>query len=164
MKKYSMETTVGVFLVIGLLCVGYLTVKLGDVTLLGDGYSSFFARFTSVAGLRTGSSVEIFGIEVGKVGKLTMDQESQMALVEVRIKKDVIIYKDAIASIKTAGLIGDKYIQIDPGGSEEVVKPGGIISETTSPMDIEELISKYAFGSIGKGDEKRGETKSEKKK
>ncbi len=141
-----METTVGVFLVIGLLCVGYLTVKLGDVTLLGDGYSSFFARFTSVAGLRTGSSVE------------------QMALVEMRIKKDVKIYKDAIASIKTAGLIGDKYIQIDPGGSEEVVKPGGILSETTSPMDIEELISKYAFGSIGKGDEKRGEKKSEKKK
>jgi phospholipid/cholesterol/gamma-HCH transport system substrate-binding protein len=155
MKKYTMETAVGVFVVVGLLCIGYMTVRLGDVSFLGDPYSSFFARFGSVSGLRVGSPVEIFGIEVGKVEGLTMDQEKQMAVVELKVKKGITIYKDAIASIKTAGLIGDKYVQIDPGGAESPLESGGMIVETTSPIDIEELISKYAFGGMGKKDEKK---------
>jgi len=155
MKKYSMETTVGIFVVLGLLCVGYLTLKLGEVSLFGDNSYSLYARFTSVSGLRVGSPVEILGLEVGKVERMTFDQAQQMALVEMKIKKGVKVYNDAIASIKTAGLIGDKYVQIDPGGSDELLKPGGTITETASPLDIEELISKYAFGNVGK--DKKGE-------
>jgi phospholipid/cholesterol/gamma-HCH transport system substrate-binding protein len=155
MKKYPMETSVGIFVVIGLLCIGYLTIKLGDVSIVGGGGSSFFARFTSVSGLRVGSPVEIFGIEVGKVERLTMDQEKQVAVVELKVKEGVKIYRDAIASIKTAGLIGDKYLQIDPGGAEDLLQPGDTISETTSPVDIEELISKYVFGGIKKEEKKK---------
>jgi phospholipid/cholesterol/gamma-HCH transport system substrate-binding protein len=155
MKKYSMETSVGIFVVIGLLCITYLTVKLGDVSIVGGGSSSFFARFTSVSGLRVGSPVEIFGIEVGKVERLTMDQEKQVAVVELKVKEGVKIYGDAIASIKTSGLIGDKYLQIDPGGAEDLLQPGGTISETTSPVDIEELISKYVFGGVKKEEKKK---------
>jgi phospholipid/cholesterol/gamma-HCH transport system substrate-binding protein len=154
MKKYSMETVVGIFVVIGLLCVGYMTVKLGKVSLFGDDYYSLYTRFTSASGLRDGSPVEIDGIEVGRVGQMSIDQDRQMAMVELKIKKDIKVYEDAIASIKTSGLIGDKLIKIDPGGGSDILKPGGTITETTSALDIEDLISKYAFGDIKKDDKK----------
>jgi phospholipid/cholesterol/gamma-HCH transport system substrate-binding protein len=151
MKKYAMETAVGIFVVIGLFCVGYMTVKLGNVGLLGDDSYSLFARFTSVSGLRTGSSIQMLGIEIGRVDRLTMDQENQMAVVEFRINKGIKIYDDAIASIKTEGLIGDRYVSIDPGGgTDELLQSGGTITETESPTDIQELISKYAFGDVEK--------------
>lgn len=154
MKKYSIETAVGIFVVAGLLCVAYMTVKLGKVSLLGNEYYSLYASFTSVSGLRLGNPVEIDGIEVGRVAGLNIDQEKQMAVVEMKVKKDVKVYDDAGVSIRTAGLIGDKFVKIEPGGSGGILKPGGIITETTSPMDLEELISKYAFGDIKKDDKK----------
>ncbi|MRR24237.1 MCE family protein, partial [bacterium] len=101
MKKYSMETAVGIFIVIGLICVGYMTVKLGKVSLFGDTTYPLYARFTSVAGLRAGSSVEVFGIQVGTVENLTIDQEKQMAVVEMKINKNTVIYDDAAATVKT---------------------------------------------------------------
>jgi phospholipid/cholesterol/gamma-HCH transport system substrate-binding protein len=152
MKKYSMESVVGIFVVIGLLCVGYMTIKLGKVSLFSDDYYVLYARFGSVSGLRVDSPVEMNGIEAGRVDLLSMDQEKQAALVAVKIKKGVKVYDDAIASIKTAGLIGDKFIKIDPGGSGELLKPGGTIIDTASPLDIEELIGKYAFGDVTKGE------------
>ena len=151
MKKYAMETTVGIFVVIGLLCIGYMTVKLGNIGFLGENSYPLFARFSSVQGLRDGSSVEMLGIDIGRVQKLTMDQKKQLAVVEFRIKKGIKIYDDAIASIKTEGLIGDRYVSIDPGGASDVLlRPGGVITETNSPTDIQELISKYAFGDVEK--------------
>jgi phospholipid/cholesterol/gamma-HCH transport system substrate-binding protein len=151
MKKYAMETMVGIFVVIGLLCVGYMTVKLGNVGLIGDSSYPLLARFSSVNGLRDGSAVLMLGLEIGRVERLTMDQEDQVAVVEFRIKKGIKIYDDAIASIKTEGLIGDRYVSIDPGGgSDELLEPGGIITETEAPTDIQELISKYAFGDVEK--------------
>jgi len=150
MKKYTMETTVGVFLVFGLLCIGYMTVKLGHVSLFGDNAYSLFARFTTVSGLRTGSPVNMLGIEVGRVGRLTMDQKDQKAVVEIRIQKDIRVYADAIASIKTEGLIGDMFLSIDPGGSGKLLGPGETITETQGAVDIADLIAKYAFGEIKK--------------
>lgn len=150
MKKYAMETTVGIFVAIGLLCVGYMTVKLGDVGLLGDASYPLYAKFTSVSGLRAGSAVDMYGIQIGRVENLTMDQENGMAVVALSINKGIKIYDDAVASIKTEGLIGDRYVGIDPGGSEDVLKPGDTITETTPPLDIGELIGKYAFGDAKK--------------
>jgi phospholipid/cholesterol/gamma-HCH transport system substrate-binding protein len=157
MKKYKIETIVGIFVVIGLLCIGYMTLTLGEVSFLGDDSYPLYARFASVAGLKAGSPVEILGLEVGRVENLSMDQDRQMAVAEIKIKKGIRIYDDAIASVKTAGLIGDKYIQIDPGGSGTALKPGGTITETSAPLDIEDLIGKYAFGDVGKNkkDEKK---------
>jgi len=154
MKKYRMETIVGIFVIIGLLAVAYMTVKLGKVDLFGKNYYSLYAQFTSVSGLRVGSPVEILGIEVGRVEEMTIDSEKQIAVVELKIRKDIPVYNDAIASVKTSGLIGDKFIQIDPGGSGDILKPGGMITETTSPLDIEELIGKYVFGEV-KGEDKK---------
>jgi phospholipid/cholesterol/gamma-HCH transport system substrate-binding protein len=150
MKKYTMETTVGIFLVIGLLCVGYMTVKLGHVSLFSDNAYSLFAKFTSVTGLRAGSLVYISGINVGRVESLAMDQKSQKAVVEIRVRNDIKIYDDAIASIKTEGLIGDKHVSIDPGGAGTLLKPNGTITETQPAVDIADLIGKYAFGDVKK--------------
>jgi phospholipid/cholesterol/gamma-HCH transport system substrate-binding protein len=150
MKKYAMETTVGIFLVFGLLCIGYMAVKLGHVSLLGDNTYSLFARFTTVSGLRAGSPVDMLGIEVGRVGRLTMDQKDQKAVVEIRIQKDIKVYDDAIASIKTEGLIGDMFLRIDPGGAGKLLGPGGTITETQPAVDMVDLIGKYAFGEIKK--------------
>ncbi len=150
MQKYTMETTVGIFLVIGLLLIGYMTVNLGHVSFLSDNAYPLSARFTSVTGLRAGSTVYMLGIEVGRVGRLTMDQESQKATVEMRIQKGVKVYDDAIASIKTEGLIGDMYLNIDPGGAGTLLKPGGTITETQPAVDIADLISKYVFGEVKK--------------
>jgi len=154
MKKYSMETTVGLFVVIGLLCVGYMAVKLGKVSLLGSDYYSLSAKFTSVSGLRVNSAIEMFGIEIGRVERLDVNQVEQTAVAVMKIRKDTKIYDDAIASIRTAGLIGDRYISIAPGGSGEALKPGGMIRETESPTDIADLIGKYAFGEVGKSKDK----------
>lgn len=156
MKKYSMETIVGVFVVIGILCVGYMTVKLGKATFLGDDFYTIHARFTTVSGLRPGSVVEIHGIEAGKVGSLSIDQEKQMALVELKIEKGIKVYDDASATIKSSGLIGDKFVKVDPGGSGEVLKPGATIIDTSTPPDIDDLIGKYAFGDVKKDREKQG--------
>ena len=150
MKKYAMETTVGIFLVFGLLCIGYMTVRLGHVSLLGDNSYSLFARFTSVNGLRVGSSVHMLGIEVGRVERLTMDQKDQKAVVEIRIQEGIKIYDDAIATIKTEGLIGDQYLSIDPGGAGAPIAHGGTITETQPAVDIADLIGKYAFGEVKK--------------
>jgi len=154
MKKYTIETVVGIFVVAGLLCVAYMTVKLGKVSLFGDNYYSLYAHFSAVSGLREGSPIEIDGIEVGRVERLTLDQEKQSPLVTLKIRKGIRVYDDASAAIKTAGLIGDKFVKIDPGGSGDILKPGGTITETTAAVDIEDLISKYAFGDIKKDDKK----------
>jgi phospholipid/cholesterol/gamma-HCH transport system substrate-binding protein len=152
MNKFKMESIVGIFVVIGLFAVGYMTIKLGKVSLLGDDSYPLYARFTSVSGLRAGSPVEMLGIEVGRIERLTVDQDKQMALVELRIKNGIKIFDDANASIKTSGLIGDKFIRIEPGGSGDIIKPGGMITETAAPLDIEDIVSKYAFGDVKKAD------------
>jgi phospholipid/cholesterol/gamma-HCH transport system substrate-binding protein len=150
MKKYKNETVVGIFVVAGLLCLGYMTVKLGNVSLFGDETYSLFARFSSVSGLRVGNSVDMIGINVGRVAGFTLDEKDLVVLAELKIRKGLKVYDDAIASIKTEGLIGDKYVQLDPGGGGKLLKPGGTITETEAPVDLGDLISKYAFGDVKK--------------
>ncbi|HYB19506.1 MAG TPA: outer membrane lipid asymmetry maintenance protein MlaD [Thermodesulfobacteriota bacterium] len=152
MKKYAMETTAGIFVVFGLLGVAYMTVKLGHVSWGEDTYP-LYAKFTTVSGLKTGSPVDMLGIEVGRVERLTMDQKDQTAVVEIRVRKGIQVYRDATASIKTEGLIGDKFLSLEPGGAEELLKPGGTITETQPPVDIVDLIGKYAFGEVKKPEE-----------
>jgi phospholipid/cholesterol/gamma-HCH transport system substrate-binding protein len=106
-----------------------------------------------------GSPVEIFGIQVGNVQKIEMDSEKGMASVQIGLKKGIKVYDDAIASIKTAGLIGDKFIKVDPGGSGDLLKPGGIIRDTSPPFDLEEMIGKYVFGGIKEDSQEKKEKK-----
>lgn len=153
MKKYAMETTAGIFVVIGLLGIAYMTVKLGHVSFLGDHTYPLYAKFTTVSGLRIGSPVEMLGIEVGRVEGITLDQKDQMAVVEMKIKEGIQVYGDAMASIKTEGLIGDKYLSIEPGGAEKPLRPGGAIIQTQPAVDFVDLVGKYAFGEVKKPEE-----------
>ena len=154
MKKYSKETVVGIFVVIGLFCIGYMTVKLGNLGFFGDRTYSLFAKFNTVTGLREGNPVNMLGLQIGQVQKFTMDQENQVVQVEFKINKGIEIFDDAIASVKTEGLIGDKYVAIDPGGGGDLLASGDTITDTNSPTDIMDLVSKYAFGDVGGGDDK----------
>jgi phospholipid/cholesterol/gamma-HCH transport system substrate-binding protein len=148
MKKWSVEVAVGLFVLIGIACIGYLTIRLGKMEIIGDNYYTVSARFQSIAGLKAGSEVELAGVPVGQVEGFSLDQERWMAVVQMKIMKSIVLTEDVIASIKTAGLIGDKYIKLSPGVSDVPLKPGGMIIETESALDIEELISKYVFGKI----------------
>ena len=148
MQKTSIEMAVGVFMLIGIACVGYLTIQLGKMQWVGDNNYALEARFKSAAGLKTGSQVEIAGVQVGQVDAIRFDQDRQMALVRLKIQKGIVLTDDVIASVKTSGLIGDRYIKLTPGGSNLVLKPGDQITETESAIDFEELISKYVFGKV----------------
>ncbi|MCF8051640.1 MAG: outer membrane lipid asymmetry maintenance protein MlaD [Desulfobacterales bacterium] len=148
MKKASIETAVGIFMVIGIACVGYLTIKLGQMELMGGNYYSVYAGFQSVTGLKSGAQVEMAGVPIGRVETIALDHERQEARVELKIEKGVELSDDVIASVKTSGLIGDKYIMLTPGSGMAFLEPGGKIIETESAIDIEALISKYVFGSM----------------
>lgn len=148
MNKTSVELGVGIFVLIGLICVGYLTIQLGKMKLLGDDHYFLNARFISVSGLKAGAQVEIAGVAVGQVDSIALDPKDNTAKVRLKIQKNIVLTDDVIASVKTSGLIGDKYIKLAPGGSDEILEPGDTITDTESALDIEELISKYAFGDV----------------
>jgi len=143
MKNINVETGVGIFLIAGLVCLGYLSVKLGDINLFGTRQYPVTARFSNVSGLKEGAAVEVAGVTVGKVSKINLDNYE--AMVELLINPGVKLQEDAIASIRTQGIIGDKYVKIKAGGSEQYINPSGEIMETESAIELEELISKYIF-------------------
>lgn len=147
MRRFNIELGVGIFVLIGMLCLAYISVKLGKLEVLGGRHYAVYADFEKAGGIKAGSSIEIAGVEVGKVKRITLNKDFQ-AKVELSIRNDVQIQDDAIASIKTKGLIGEKFIQITPGGSDKLVSDGGRIRETESAVDLEELISKYVFGKV----------------
>ena len=132
-------------MIAGFLCFIWLAVKLGDVALFGDDSYTVNARFGSISGLKSGATVEIAGVRVGKVTKVDLDREDYEAIVEMKIDKGVDLQEDVIASIRTAGVIGDKYVSLTPGGAEEIIGPQGEIIETESSINLEELVSKYIF-------------------
>jgi phospholipid/cholesterol/gamma-HCH transport system substrate-binding protein len=146
MPRISTEIVVGFFLLLGLLALGYLAVKLGKMEIVGGRGYTVYATFSNVGGLRTGSPIEIAGVEVGSIEKISLkDYQAQVAL---RMKDGVDLPEDSIISIRTKGLIGEQFVRISPGGSDKIIPPGGVISETEPPVDIMELIANYAFGKI----------------
>jgi phospholipid/cholesterol/gamma-HCH transport system substrate-binding protein len=149
MKKASIETIVGIFVVVGILCLAYLSVKLGKMELLGGNYYELSADFTSVSGLKAGASVEIAGVEVGRVDRIELDPaRGDLAKVLMRIQSGIKLTDDSIASIRTRGIIGDKFILIKPGGSDKLLTDGGRIRDTESAVDLEQLISEYIHGKV----------------
>lgn len=146
--KFSKESIVGFFVLIGLICVGYLTIKLGRMELFTDASYTVTASFTSVSGLRAGAEVQIAGVPVGRVKAILLDGKTDRAVVELQLQNEIKLTDDVIASVKTSGLIGDKYISLEPGGAGDPLEAGGEITDTESAVDIEALISKYVFGKV----------------
>jgi phospholipid/cholesterol/gamma-HCH transport system substrate-binding protein len=146
MGRSRVEVAVGIFVIIGLVALSYLSIKLGRVDLFGGGTYPVIAMFPATGGLKAGAPVEIAGVEIGRVDRIDLvDYEARITL---RIQSGVQIQDDAIVSIKTRGLIGEKFLRISPGGSEKIVPPNGRIREVEAPVDLEELISKYIFGKV----------------
>ena len=133
-------------MIVGILCLGYLSIKLGNIEVLGNRNYEVFAIFSDVGGLRNGAPVVIAGVDVGSVASISL--EDYEARVVLKIHPGLQIREDAIVSVKTRGLIGEKFIQISPGAADVIIKPGGRIRQTESSIDIEALISKYAFGDL----------------
>jgi phospholipid/cholesterol/gamma-HCH transport system substrate-binding protein len=149
MNMAKLEMTVGVFMLIGMLCLGYISVKLGKMELLGGDYYAVTAQFDSVSGLKPGARVEIAGVEVGKVARIALDPTSgDRAVAHLKIKTGVKITDDVIASVRTSGIIGDKFIKLKPGGSDRFLTQNSTIRETESAIDIEELVSKFIHGKV----------------
>ena len=146
MRKFDVELSVGLFIIAGIICLGYLSIKLGKMEVLGGEGYEVYAVFSNSGGLKPGASILIAGVHVGRVKHINL--EDYQAHVVMNLQKEVKIQEDAIASIKTKGLIGEKYVEITAGGSEKIIQPGGRIRETQPAVDFEQLISNYVFGGI----------------
>jgi phospholipid/cholesterol/gamma-HCH transport system substrate-binding protein len=146
MKKFDIELMVGLFIIAGVICLGYLSIKLGKMEILGGKGYDLQATFSNSGGLKVDSGIIIAGVEIGHVKSITL--ENYQANVVMSLPWGLKIQEDAIASIRTKGLIGEKYVDITPGGSDKTIPPGGKIRETQPAVDLEELISKYVFGKI----------------
>jgi phospholipid/cholesterol/gamma-HCH transport system substrate-binding protein len=146
MTRVNTEVVVGFFLLLGLLALGFIAIKLGRMEVVGSSGYTVHATFPNVGGLRVGTAVEIAGVDIGWVERIRL--KDYQALVDFRINKGVMLPEDSIASIRTKGLIGEQFVKISPGGSDQNIPPEGTITETESPVDIMELIANYAFGKL----------------
>lgn len=145
MRRFNLEIVVGLFMIAGFLCFAWLSIQLGDIDVFGPKTYSVSAKFGSVSGLKSGAIVEIAGVQVGKVTEISFDPDDYEAKVVMSINQGVVLQDDSIASVRTAGIIGDRYIDISPGGSDELLGDGGRIYDTESAINLEELVSKYIF-------------------
>jgi phospholipid/cholesterol/gamma-HCH transport system substrate-binding protein len=144
-ERKRLEFSVGIFLIIGVLCLGYLSLTLGNFGFGRDRYE-VSASFSTVSGLKPKSQVMMAGVAIGEVQRIQLrDGHAQISM---GINKNVKLEEDSIASIKTMGIIGDKYVTIAPGASDAYIQNGGIIRETQPPLDIENLISRFVFGNM----------------
>jgi phospholipid/cholesterol/gamma-HCH transport system substrate-binding protein len=107
------------------------------------------ASFTNIGGINVGSDVRIGGIKVGVVESLTLDPKSYNAQAVLRVKEDIALPKDTSASVQSAGLLGDKFIALQPGGDEKNLADGETIKYTESSVSLEEMIGKYVFSGGG---------------
>jgi len=150
MKQTSIEIWVGLFILAGFLAFCYLAFNLGEVSLFGNSrMMTIKAEFDNISGVKKGSSVQIAGVPVGSVTRVTLGPD-HMAEVSMEIDRTLKIPSDSVASVKSQGIIGDKYIQITLGGGSQLLTEGGELVETESAVDIESLISKFAFGGVQK--------------
>lgn len=146
MERAKLELVVGVFVLVGLGCLAYLSIKLGKLEVIGGDNYVVEAEFTSASGLKSGASVEIAGVEVGRVKGIAL--QTDRAMVALAIQNGVKLYSDSIASIKTRGIIGDKYVALSVGGGGDPLKEGEKIRDTESGLDLEELVSQYVHGKV----------------
>jgi len=149
MKNGRLEFLVGVFVLLGIAAVGYLAIKLGSGATLGGNPYVVEARFANAGGLHSGSSVLVAGVTVGRVESIRIDGDFS-AIAVMKIPSEIRLPTDSMASIKTAGLIGDKFIALSPGADDTLLQPGARIVMTESAVDLESLIGKMAFGSVDK--------------
>jgi phospholipid/cholesterol/gamma-HCH transport system substrate-binding protein len=153
------DIVVGVFVLVGLVCLGYLAIRLGKLELFGSQGYVVFADFVSVAGLKLGDPIEIAGVKIGKVEGIGLADDR--ARLRMRVSDEVKLQEDVSASVRARGLIGDKFVLLFPGSSDKIIPPGGKIRETDSPPDIPDLIGKIVGGDITSKKNEKNEKKDE---
>ncbi len=146
-KKQHTELLVGIFLLAGIIAISFLALRMGDVGLFDNDEYIIKTRFTSASGLKEGAYVEVAGVTVGKVKQIVFNPETYLADVDISLQRNIKIPEDSIASIRTSGIIGDKFVKISAGGSDTYLEAGMEIIETEPSINLEELISKYIFES-----------------
>jgi len=146
MEKTKLELVVGTFVLVGIVCLGYLSIKLGKLEVIGGDLYEVDAQFNTASGLKPGATVEIAGVEVGRVKSIMLKDDR--AMVKLGIDKETRLYSDTIASIKTRGIIGEKFLALSPGGGGDPLKAGDMIRDTESGLDLEELVSQYVHGKV----------------
>jgi phospholipid/cholesterol/gamma-HCH transport system substrate-binding protein len=142
-----MERAVGLFVTAGLACLAYFAFQLGATSIPQSQTVPLLARFTSAAGLNSGAQILIAGVPVGTVGPMRLDNNFY-ALVELHVRKDLALPIDTVAAIRGRGLLGDKYVALTPGAEDKTLAAGDRITDTESALDIESLLSRFAFGSV----------------
>ena len=160
MNHTRTDILVGLFVLVGITCLGYLAIRLGKLELFGAQGYVLFADFASVAGLKPGDPVEIAGVKVGRVEAMTLAEDK--ARLTLRFNDGVKLQEDVIASVRARGLIGDKFVLVSPGASDKIIPAGGKIRETDSPPDIPDLIGKIVGGDLTSKGEKKDETSKSK--
>jgi phospholipid/cholesterol/gamma-HCH transport system substrate-binding protein len=156
MHSASKEKAVGLFVLTGLFLMLYFSLRYGAENLPAGESITAVARFSNIGGLNKGAPVTVAGVPVGSVEKLTLGEDFS-AMVELKLKKSFRIPADSTASIRSKGLLGDKYVALSPGPGEDPLKDGSRITDTEASVDLESLLSRFAFGAVQpekKSDEK----------
>jgi len=145
MQAYrKVEISVGVFVFLGLLSIGWLALKIGQVGGVGSSGYTLTADFGDAGGVRNGSDIMMAGVIIGRVDKVTLTNSDHATMI-LRIHDNIKIDEGASAAVRTKGIIGDRYIRITQGEEESFLTAGDKIEETESAINIEDLISKYIF-------------------
>ncbi len=152
--RKTLELWVGLFVAAGLLALAMLAFKVGNLTSADvvDGYK-IYAKFDNVGGLKTKAPVTMAGVRIGRVVRISFDAEKFQGVVEMNIDgRYKNIPNDTSASILTSGLLGDQYIGLEPGGSEDYLKSGDAVPLTQSAVVLEKLIGQFLFSKASEGD------------
>ena len=146
MKK--IEIIVGLFVLSGLIGIFFLAFRIGKSEFIGQKTYELTAVFNNLSGVSENARVEIAGVRVGSVEAIELNADFQ-AMVILKLPEHLKLDDDTIAAVKTSGLIGDRFIELLPGGSGIQLEPGDLIFDTQSAIDLESLISKFGFGNLG---------------
>lgn len=143
------DLVVGIFVLLGLAAIGYLSFQLGGASYAGPGGLTLHAYFDEIGGLSDRAPVVIGGVKVGQVVKVVLDHDDYRAKVTMNLDRALTLPEDSSASVVTQGVLGDKLVAIEPGGAEEMIPDGGTIAHTQSAVILERLIGKLvtSFGS-----------------
>jgi phospholipid/cholesterol/gamma-HCH transport system substrate-binding protein len=146
MGKRGIETLVGLFVLLGILGLLFLALKAANLGSFGggDGYT-LIAKFDNIGGLKVRAPVRSAGVTIGRVASITLDPKTYQGVVRLEVDQSVQFPKDSSARILTAGLLGDQYIGLEPGGAEKNLAAGDVITQTQSAVVLESLISQFLF-------------------
>ena len=163
MGRNVVETLMGAFVLLVAFVFIVISYRSGNISAGSNAYK-LTAKFREVGSIAIGSDIRVSGVKVGTVSDQNLDKNNYKAVLELDISNSVQLPKDSIASIVGDGLLGGKYVSLQPGGEEVFLKPGDEIKYTQDSVSIEQLIGKFAFGSVNKSGEKTGEAKATEKK